>query len=240
MAARGCLFLMVLLSAIRIERDSRPLLIAWNVGQGQWVSLVDGRFCWHFDTGGENAPWTGLIHHCRDKQNILTYSHWDWDHVSFASQARHRLPDLCVLLPPEGPTSERKKRLISAIPRCRMTTPPYESWINASARTANAKSRVVWWRGILIPGDSPAAEEKRWVQAFPHLADSRLLVLGHHGSQSSTSRRLLIHAAKIRMAIASARRQRYGHPHPRVERDLRDFRIPLLTTESWGTIAIEL
>ena len=51
---------------------------------------------------------------------------------------------------------------------------------------------------------------------------------------------LLRKAASLRMAIASAREARYGHPHTLVKRKVRQRRVPLLRTEDWGTIHLEL
>jgi competence protein ComEC len=40
----------------------------------------------------------------------------------------------------------------------------------------------------------------------------------------------------LRVAVASARERRYGHPHQETELILRKFRVPLLRTEDWGNI----
>jgi competence protein ComEC len=239
MAARLGLFALVLTWSLRLAVDFRKELIVWNVGQGQWVTLVDESGCWHFDMGGEKAPWRGIRRVCRGRRNFLTFSHWDWDHISFARTARYQLPNACLLYGPVGPTSAYKRRQISGYPLCRINA-PFETWVNPSGRTANDKSRVVWWRGILIPGDSPRAQEKLWLAHFPHLQATRILILGHHGSRTSTGLPLLDRLLETQAAVASARFAKYGHPHAETRRNLARHRIPLLRTEDWGTIVFEL
>lgn len=239
MAARCGLFIVVIFWAMQLSEDWSRQLIVWNIGQGQWVTMTDERGCWHFDTGGEHAPWSAVMHLCRGRRNFVTFSHWDWDHISFAGGLKNFLPDVCVLLPPVGPASPRKERMLRGLRKCEISA-PFPNWVDENGRTANDKSRVVLWRGILIPGDSTSGEEKYWVHAFKNLQETRVLVLGHHGSQTSTSKALLERIPYAQAAVASARFRRYGHPHARVASELRRVRIPLLRTEEWGNLIFDL
>lgn len=238
MAARFGLFALILLLGTRLEPEVRSELIVWNIGQGQWVTVVDATACWHFDMGGEHAPWKAIIKLCHDRPNRISLSHWDWDHISFTIRAHGQLPNVCLLLPPVGSSTSKKEHAVLAIKPCQIR-PPFEHWVDENGETANDKSRVVWWKGILIPGDSTIKEEKHWIHQLPHLRETRILVLGHHGSQTSTSRLLLDQLPLLNSAIASARQKKYGHPHLRVQRDLRLYRAPLLRTEEWGTLHFE-
>lgn len=234
------IFAGVFLFALPADRESsRAQLVVWNIGQGQWVTLVDEAGCWHFDTGGETAPWKKIMEMCRARRNYVSYSHWDWDHVSFAGGLPRALPEVCVMKRPVGRTSARKEKMMSRLRTCEVN-PPFVSWTNPLARTANALSRVIFWRGVLIPGDSTSGEEKYWLHAFRNLGEARILILGHHGSATSTSRRLLSRIPRLRAAVASARERRYGHPHARVRADLSDFGVPLLRTEEWGHLIFDL
>ncbi|NJL24230.1 MAG: hydrolase [Calothrix sp. SM1_5_4] len=237
MATRACVFLLTLVFTCRLTPEWPQYWVIWNVGQGQWVTLAHEGKCWHFDSGGESAPWKSLISECREKPNLFTFSHWDWDHISFVSSARYRLPDNCLLKRPMGESSPRKAKIFSAFRPCEVNA-PFASWTNPEAANSNAGSRVVLWKETLLPGDSTIHEEKTWSNRFSGLDKVRILVLGHHGSRTSTSRELLSKATGLKMAIASARERRYGHPHARVVKNLRDFHIPLLKTEDWGNIYI--
>lgn len=238
MASRLLVFLIVVLFARPVVDTRARRWIVWNVGQGQWVTRAEGHACWHFDAGGEFAPWRAIQAECRGKLNLFTFSHWDWDHVSFAARATRALPGACVLLAPVGIATARKTALMARLPPCGRRA-PFASWRDAGARTANAQSRVVWWDGVLVPGDSTLAEEKFWVRDFRRLRETRVLVLGHHGSRTSTSRLLLDGIPFLKAAVASARKRKYGHPHAAVQNELAARRVPLLRTEDWGTLIFE-
>jgi competence protein ComEC len=241
MAARFSLLLLIFLWSHPLTREAvtPTQLVVWNVGQGQWVTLVEDGVCWHFDTGGEHAPWGTIEKLCRDRANPVSYSHWDWDHLSFASKLRRHLPSACLLYGPVGHSSPHKETALASLPPCHRQA-PFPSWVDENGRSSNDKSRVVLFHGCLIPGDSTAKEEKFWVQDFQALRATHLLVLGHHGSASSTSQVLLRHLPALRAAISSARFKKYGHPHPRVVRELRRFGVPLLRTEEWGNLHFDL
>jgi competence protein ComEC len=239
MAARAGLCLLIFFFATRMAEDFAPELIVWNVGQGQWVTLADSAGCWHFDVGGEFAPWAAVMRECRARKNFVFFSHWDWDHVGLIGRARMYLPNICLLRAPQGRGSPRKERQLAGMEKCGEAV-PFVFWNGQLGKTANASSRVAVWRGVLIPGDSSRDQEKFWSRELAGVGAARILVLGHHGSATSTGADLLKKAAHIRMAIASARFRRYGHPHPRVIRDLKEKLVPVLRTEDWGTIRIPL
>jgi len=238
MAARLCVFALVSLIGTMSATELRRELIVWNVGQGQWVTFVEGGMCWHVDMGGEFAPWPEIQHLCRARENVVSLSHWDRDHISFAGAARTRLPHICLLNRPEGVSSVNKSRMIDALPHCTFHS-PFAQWSDPAGKTANAKSWVVEWHHVLAPGDSPRGEEARWIWHLP-LDQVTILVLGHHGSRTSTSPELLAHLPALREAVSSARFRRYGHPHVEVVEELRRAHVPLLRTEEWGTIHFAL
>lgn len=234
-------FLIALFFGSSLSMEFHRMLIVWNVGQGQFVTIKDEAGCWHFDMGGEFAPWTEIMNECRLSPNFVSFSHWDWDHVGLAGRASRFLPDICMLHPPPGETgkSPRKLKQLSQLQTCRLRS-PFATWTGNLFSTTNASSRVVLWQKILIPGDSPIDQEKLWLKAIDNVEEAKFLILGHHGSQTSTGKDLLKKLARVRLAIASSRHQRYGHPHLRVQVALGKRAIPLLTTEEWGTIRLEL
>jgi competence protein ComEC len=96
---------------------------------------------------------------------------------------------------------------------------------------------------ILIPGDLEIAGEAALLTAAEALAGESLrsdvLLLGHHGSRTSSSAAFL-DAVQPRIAIASAGLQNsFGHPHAETIAALRERGIPLLRTDRDGTILIE-
>lgn len=235
-------FLVVSLSA-SLLKDFSPhsYIVIWNVGQGQWVTAVTPTHCYHFDVGGEYFPWQKIFRSCEEKQNVLSLSHWDWDHVNALSksQFRTRLKDLCISLRPLGKApSARKKALLHTLPSCEKAAKTFNSWTPHLSRISNEQSHVVLFKETLLPGDSPINQEEIW-RHEPWVRRSKYLVLGHHGSATSTSESLLTSLPHLKLSISSARWVRYKHPHSSIELRLAKARIPLLRTEDWGNIWIE-
>lgn len=253
--------LIIPLLPIHLDHQIHPRLVIWNVGQGLWVSWVNHQSCWHFDIGGEFADWSSIEKLCYKKENKIYLSHWDWDHIKFMRQAHRRLKNVCLALLPQKPVSSEKERFIKPIPLC-LDVSLYDS-----AYTSNRSShlsllkwsfpRVLTGRRrpprysendlshvlilhdkALLPGDSTRRAERQWSKQIKHNQKIKYLILGHHGSQTSTSKELLDQLPQLQLAIASARKARYGHPHISVRRRLKDFHVPLLTTEAWGHIHI--
>jgi competence protein ComEC len=236
--AKACaLFIALILITVKIAPDFRERWIVWNVGQGQWVTYIEAANCWHFDMGGEHPPWSKVQSLCRTRQNFVFLSHWDWDHIGFVGQAAWHLPEICLLGDPGGPGSPHARAWIHQVDMCEGEVPFY-FWTNTFSRNSNGWSRVAIWKGVLLPGDSTKVEEKKWHFQLAGISQTRILMLGHHGSRSSTSKTLLASLPNLKMAIASSRRARYGHPHAATIKRLVEAHIPLLTTEDWGTIEI--
>lgn len=233
------LFLLVTLLPVYISGDSSKRLIVWNVGQGQWVTLVRGGECWHFDTGGEFAPWEAIIRICGERLNRIFLSHWDSDHIGFANQLARKLP-ACLQSEPPGPAPVQKARRILQIPRCAPMSEGLLNWRPSTGHASNDWSQIFSVENVLLPGDSTRGQEKFWEKALPDLWRVRILLLGHHGSRTSTSIGLLQELRGLKMAVASARFRRYGHPHMETLELLQRFRVPLLRTEDWGTIVFEI
>jgi competence protein ComEC len=231
--------------AIR-ESFARAQFIVWNIGQGQWTTWVQPTECWHFDVGGEFDVSKKVQILCAQKLNRIFLSHWDWDHVGLVRQLKKRQLDLCLAVAPIGEASLSKKALIEGLPACSrpaievksLFRPPLEdrAFMKKAKRTANHLSAVFWLQGpgILIPGDSTTDEEKFWQNQVPSL--TRGLVLGHHGSRTSSSEGLLSRLQGLQWAVSSARKSRYGHPHAEIVTRLVQKKIPLLRTEDWGTL----
>ena len=108
----------------------------------------------------------------------------------------------------------------------------------------NSKSWVYSFAGVLIPGDSPKKSELQWIRNLPNQSLKRHqiygLILGHHGSKTSSSEELLNKLPHLKWAVASAREEKYHHPHPSVRARLKAKKIPLLRTEDWGHIKFQV
>ncbi|MDP4536933.1 DNA internalization-related competence protein ComEC/Rec2 [Alkalimonas collagenimarina] len=107
----------------------------------------------------------------------------------------------------------------------------------------NDGSCVVWielhgWN-ILLPGDIHRQQEQQLLQRYPDLT-ADLLVLPHHGSNTSSSLAFL-QQLQVRVALNSAGRHRgFQHPSAQVQDRLDVLQIPLWNTADHGAIQIAL
>ncbi|MBK9323560.1 MAG: hydrolase [Bdellovibrionaceae bacterium] len=236
----GILFWILLTpTPLVVENDFLSRLVVWNVGQGQWVTWATRESCLHFDLGGEYMPAKKIKNLCAYKENKLFLSHWDWDHISFVRKMKFLVSSFCLALRPAGTSSSFKMKIVDEIPTCDSSFESISNlWTNSKARNSNDRSHVLVVKNkILIPGDSTLQQEKYW-HRNPSVEPISILVLGHHGSRTSTSEELLNATSHLKMAIASARHKRYGHPHVEVVLRLKKNQVPLLKTEDWGNIWI--
>ena len=220
-------------------------LIVWNVGQGQWITHSLPKMCLHLDAGGERFPRRAqLTDICGNKTNFFFVSHFDWDHISFLPKAMSLLGRSCLFLMDQTPPPS-KKRYIQSLRKCPKTPMaqwPIELIHNPQWPTKNSNSEslvFVLSKRILISGDSPTQQEKIWGRhkALRHI---EVLIVGPHGSYTSTSSFLLRQMPALNQAIVSARRFRYGHPHVKTLYRLRKKKVPVVTTETFGHIIIKL
>ncbi len=162
--------------------------------------------------------------------------------MGLLQKLRRETSQICLWNRPLGTSSAKKEALLAELPYCKEKIKPYELIYAGDTRkkaTTNESSQVVESHGILIPGDSPANEEKIWA-TNPSLKKTRVLILGHHGSRTSTSNVLLQNLPNLKWAIATARKKRYNHPHPDTLKKLKARQIPVIKTEDWNSIIIDL
>jgi competence protein ComEC len=217
----------------------QDIFIVWNVGQGQGCTLRTAGFCDHFDLGGDRNIIPRIVQVCRGRANRLHLSHWDWDHMNQISALKKAVPVCLWNRPVQDPKPEKAKVLadLSLCPGPAPYQKVFSGW-EGPGITSNEGSEVVLTQGsfgVLIPGDAPVSTEWTWAED-PILRETQVLILGHHGSRTSTSEFLLEKLPRLKVAIASARQHKYGHPHPEILSRLQKRKTPVLKTEDWGTI----
>lgn len=234
------LSLLLLLFPSSMSIDSFDQIIFWNVGQGQWITSVHKTNCSHFDVGGEFFSRSKIKETCSKKENEVFYSHWDWDHIGLTSDLKRLVSKLCIAVLPQGEGKSFKRKYLSTISLCKK---PHSSikqlkFSYRKSKSPNDLSNVfIYNKKLLIPGDSPKKMEKIWSPLIKN-ENLKWLSLSHHGSKTSTSKYFLKNTNRIILAIASARKEVYGHPHQIVIERLKKAGIPLLCTEDWGNIHI--
>jgi len=212
-------------------------LIVWDVGQGQWVTWVEEKRCLHFDMGGEFYP-RKVREVCAGKQNEILLSHWDMDHISFVFRFKREGLLLCVHHLPQG--THPWKQALARWPVCEKKPGDlqlFQPRLSHVPKSKNEQSSVfLLKRKALITGDAPAREEQR-ISLI--LREVEYLVVGHHGSRTSTSDELLKRMPHLKMAFASSRYQKYHHPHPQTVMRLKIKKVPLASTNDWGNLIVE-
>lgn len=224
--------------------EFKNIWIVWDIGQGQWVTHIMTEACIHFDIGGEMGSYKYVDHslkkNCSHKKNILFLSHWDFDHYFNITAVTKNFSAVCWAVRPELNKQgiSIQKILDLNIPTCPLMDLEFlnvKTWVPTTGKTSNDFSIVNLTDRFLLPGDSTIKEEKQWDRSLD-LQSIRVLVLGHHGSRTSSSADLLGHLPELKMAVASARLKKYGHPHKETLARLQKNKTPVLRTEDWGSI----
>lgn len=90
---------------------------------------------------------------------------------------------------------------------------------------------------MLFLGDASIKTEENIVKNYD-LSEITILKVGHHGSQTSTGKKLLT-GRKISLALlSSGRKNKYHHPSPVVLKRLQKAKIPVLNTKEKGSVSI--
>lgn len=104
--------------------------------------------------------------------------------------------------------------------------------------TENQSSLVYglrWGRTrFLLMGDATITNERALVARYPKL-ETEVLLIGHHGSATSTSSSWL-GSLKPQVAVISVGHNGYGHPSSEVMDRLKSFHIPTFMTQNEGSI----
>lgn len=235
------ILILILLLTPRSVRDlaHHSSLTIWNVGQGQWITWSDAEKCFHFDAGGETVPWSQILNLCWQKSNTIFLSHKDKDHTQWVPQLyRSAHEETCMVTPL---TQNQKLIYHSQTPYCKKEKkiPDLQRLLapeNKYLKNTNFHSEIFLYKKFLMPGDSIMAAEKWWVNQISSPQRIKVLVLGHHGSKTSTSIRLLNALPFLSQCISSSRKTKYGHPHQETLARLKIKKCPHLNTEKWGHI----
>lgn len=229
---------------------------ALDVGQGQCILLQSGANTFLVDCGGDQDEKTAdraaetLLSMGISRIDGLIISHYDRDHCGGAEYLAQRIKiDRAYLPVPQKPEplSDRVIRgladseIVWMEDDLEMTFG--ESKIRIFApRPGNSDNEscaaVLFQRGkydTLITGDLPASHEL-WLLENRELPDLEVLVVGHHGSKTSTCQELLDRCAPDVAMISAGDGNPYGHPALAVLDRLEQASCRILRTDQMGTI----
>ncbi len=239
-------------------------LTVLDVGQGQSVFVQMPQQTLLIDTGGyyqedkfsigEQVVLPFLLRQGVSSLNQVVLSHLDQDHSGGYLPLSKHLPMQNVY------SSERDERFKNAnfnycyegqvwhSPEASIKVlSPEQSQLAFAKDDPNEHSCVLYiqvhhakkYQNFLIMGDAGWFTEYQLLQKYPDLKVD-VLILGHHGSQHSSSYAFLQHF-KPKLAVASAGfNNRYQHPHPMTLARLADLKIPVISTIDQGAIQFKV
>ena len=207
------------------------VMTVMDVGQGQCILLRCGNKNYLVDCGGEhpeeaaNKAANLLLSQGIFSLDGVILSHYDADHANGVSMLMTRIPTTNLYLPDIPDNGDFKDELIAAwgsriiwVDENLVLDDPdwcITIYAGANGKEGNESSLCVLFQrencDILITAD-------RSIQAEDSLLDENklpyleALVVGHHGSDSSTGLRLLNETQPIYAVISVGADNRYGHP----------------------------
>lgn len=229
---------------------------ALDVGQGSCTLLQCNGSAYVVDCGGshggdaaDQAVRTlmsqGIFH-----IEGLVVTHYDEDHVAGVETLLRRMDVWAVYVPDVPGREEFCRRVQQASPDVPivpvsedLVCPVGEGKITLFAPGPGKSDNdsgiaVLFQRGkydTLITGDLGTVQEHRLIYE-KDLPDCEVLVAGHHGSNHSTSAKLLEHIAPEVVMISVGVDNSYGHPGEQTLRRLAQFGCRILRTDEMGDI----
>jgi competence protein ComEC len=245
----------IFLSPVAVNDDK---LIVFDVGQGLAVYGSNSgsmrQSSWLYDTGaqfrsgfslGDAVVAKNILAFNGGELDLLFISHSDNDHAGGEQGLRRKIdPSLTYAGQPqkhqhndchtvdgwhyfEG--SENRWRIL----RYDMT--------NASDNNQSCVVQIeMAGKRILLPGDIDNKAEKILLASYGNELKSDVLIVGHHGSKSSSSNAWLIQVDPDVAIVSSGFNNRFHHPHSKVLARFKQHSIPLYNTADSGAIEINL
>lgn len=242
-------------------------LIVLDVGQGDAIAIRTPRARWVLVDAGPSGRNNDASAHTvvralrrRGVQRLeaLVLTHPDLDHIGGAAAILSSL-DVGVVIDPARRSPKRP--YVELIELADERGVPWGGWragdqwtldgvtfevlapdslLSGGDTESNASSLVIHVRcgafDALLTGDAPADVEVAVSGSLG--ADFEVLKVGHHGSDTSTDSLMLARLSPQVSVVSVGRRNRYGHPSPRVLSRLLASGTTLFRTDLDGTVTI--
>ncbi|MBQ0936952.1 DNA internalization-related competence protein ComEC/Rec2 [Ideonella paludis] len=253
----GLLMLPLLMPPLNKPEPGQFELLALDVGQGSAVLVRTAHHALLHDTGPKFArdadAGQRIVLPLLRAQGIrqldeLILSHRDTDHVGGADAVLEGLPVLQMRSSLE-PSHGLRRKAARHLPceagqhwlwdgvRFEVLHPqPGPPAPLARPNTVSCVLKVTdaQGRSALLTGDIEAEQEALLLAHSAHLLPAEVLVVPHHGSQTSSTAAFL-QAVRPRVAIIQvAYRSRFGHPHPAVLARYAQAGIPVVRSDHCG------
>jgi len=229
------------------------------VGQGDSILLVSKKSAALIDAGpSSNAStivghlhrmglskleWIAITHHHPDHFAGLPYLVRHLQVEQIKHLATNEVPDTWTQMVDQSPVLEtlvapiRSGDLGVGSLHVRAFRPTESRWVDENDRSIAFRVDGMT-RSVLITGDLESFGELRL--SHQGVGQIDILNLGHHGSRTSTGSAFL-DALQPSLAVASCgAHNRYGFPHAKTLAELKERKIPILTTARDGLIRIHM
>lgn len=234
-----------------------------DVGQGQCALVQSGRFLTMVDCGGSGRESAGdvaadyLQNSGIQRLDLLVLTHYHGDHANGVEALFRRLQVDAVALPNVEPENPLRQRVLSLAERQGSRVLWLEE--DATLRLDERRSiRLIQPLGqgsmneeglsclitdggcdVLMTGDMGEDVEERLLNHI-QLPDLEILVAGHHGSRTATSRELLEQTTPEYVLISVGADNLYGHPAQETLERIQKAGGKIYRTDLYGTITIEI
>ena len=263
-AAPICLSLILLYGSaltVRASWDDDLRVTALDVGQGESVVLTCGPRAVIVDCGGSaitHDAGEAATHFLRGQQRMqvdaLVLTHLHADHVNGAADLLAKMDVGTLYLPRQEDTQGYLPAILAAAEKAG-TRVAYVTedtvvtlgeleltlWAPILPGDENENCMIVMARQadfeVFITGDSLSAAERLLLTRY-ELPDAEVLVVGHHGSNTSTCEAFL-KAIRPDVALISVGYNTYGHPSAAVLERLEAYHIPVLRTDLDGAVTVK-
>ena len=238
-------------------------LIVFDVGQGLAVYGSDpssnsdsSQKSWLYDTGakfrsgfslGDAVVAKNILGFNGQALDLLFVSHSDNDHAGGEAGLRRKITPAFTYA---GQPNKPHHTLCHGI----------EGWTLMSAEGHSSRWRVFNYelpnasdnnqscivqmemsgKRILLSGDIDKRAERQLVANYGEALKSDVLIVGHHGSKSSSSEEWILQVDPKIAIVSSGFKNRFHHPHPSVLTRFSQHSIPFYNTAESGAIEINL
>ena len=223
-------------------------ITVWDVGQGLSVLLQTASHNLLYDSGTAHAAEMALLPNLRaagiTRLDAIIASHHDDDHDGGLPAVQQRYPAATLWA---GQPENYPRAQYCQSGSTWTVDGVYFEWLTLPHTPATPDNdascvlrAIAGKHALLITGDLSARGEAQLLAQYGDALQSDVLILGHHGSKSSSSSAFINRVAP-RWAIASSGfANAYHHPHPDVIHRLAAHGVTLLRTDTQGAWGITL